>query len=96
MFSGHSLCVWAAVLLVEARKDRDCINLQLHWLSEAYCIYLHYTKTLTCQSNEVLSLNSLALVSLCLDPSHLPSYTTAVGRVAVAKDAAMGTYVDLD
>jgi hypothetical protein len=55
-YSAHLLCVWACILLEEARMSPKYIKKRLHWLGNSAIIQNQHLNTLQAASGKVMGL----------------------------------------
>jgi hypothetical protein len=86
--SCHSLRVWACVLLHEAGKDGDYIMVRLHWLSEAYHVYLRDTALTAQFHTKALQTNTDELNRALADLQLMPL------QEQIEEELEMSDYID--
>ena len=68
LYSCHSLRVWAAVLLHEARMLPDFIKKRPRWLGKSYRVYLRDTLKTNQRHNDTLADSSQAVIDIFESP----------------------------
>jgi hypothetical protein len=98
-YSGHSLRVWACVLLDEAGMSPSFIQKRLRWLGDSFKMYLCDTKAIQDKHLTALQLassNFMALIGTPLDDIICLTATMSNLNVPnnIIEDNQMGAYID--